>query len=202
MTIPVDIIARTATLARMWTGLIQAAAVWVFGLATGLATASQNADDPLARWLAEHGHAAVEAMPARPARDATGDLVIAAMNFLDLPYQPGGHSIATGFDCSGFTRHLFGQTLGVALPRVVDEQARAHGLQAVAREELQAGDLVFFNTMRRTYSHVGIYVGEGRFIHAPRSGAQIRIESLSSSYWARRFTGARRAQVAQAQTNP
>ena len=135
-----------------------------------------------------------------PARDAAAELVIAAMNFLDRPYRSGGQSVDTGFDCSGFTRHLFGQTLGIELPRRVDEQAHDRALSQVPRDALRAGDLVFFNTLRRTFSHVGIYLGDGRFIHAPRSGAQIRVESLSGSYWSRRFTGARRA-VALADAN-
>ncbi|MFX4601136.1 NlpC/P60 family protein, partial [Acinetobacter baumannii] len=62
----------------------------------------------------------------------------------------------------------------------------------IDKKELQPGDLVFFNTMRRNFSHVGIYVGEGKFIHAPRSGAQIRVEDMGASYWVRRFNGARR----------
>jgi cell wall-associated NlpC family hydrolase len=141
---------------------------------------------------------AAPAAPQRAAvrvRDGAGELVIAAMTFLDRPYRAGGQTVDTGFDCSGFTRHLFEQTLGVQLPRRVDDQARADALAKVPREGLRAGDLVFFNTLRRTFSHVGIYVGDGRFIHAPRTGAQIRIEDMGSAYWARRYTGARRAHV-------
>jgi cell wall-associated NlpC family hydrolase len=155
--------------------------------------------DALNEWMARHGgrEPAASATPnAGPrARDAAAELVIAAMNFLDRPYRRGGQSAETGFDCSGFTRHLFGQTLGIELPRSADEQANDRSLSPVPRDALRAGDLVFFNTLRRTYSHVGIYVGDGRFIHAPRSGAHIRLESLSASYWSRRFTGARRAAV-------
>jgi cell wall-associated NlpC family hydrolase len=141
----------------------------------------------------------VLARPAFPASEAkapsgAGDLVIAAMTFLDHPYQAGGQSAETGFDCSGFTRHVFEQALGIELPRSVQEQAQASMLRPVAsREALQAGDLVFFNTQQRTYSHVGIYLGDGRFIHAPRTGAQIRTESIAVAYWSRRYTGARRA---------
>lgn len=125
---------------------------------------------------------------------AAGDLVIAAMTFLDRPYQAGGQNAETGFDCSGFTRHVFAQALGIELPRSVQEQAQAPMLRPVAsREALQAGDLVFFNTQQRTFSHVGIYLGDGRFIHAPRTGAQIRTESMAAMYWSRRYTGARRA---------
>ena len=124
---------------------------------------------------------------------SAGGVVIAALNFLDRPYQSGGQSVETGFDCSGFTRHVFGQSLGIELPRTAQEQAQAAQLRPVARGALQAGDLVFFNTQRRSYSHVGIYVGDGRFIHAPRTGAQIRTESMVAAYWSRRYDGARRA---------
>jgi len=124
--------------------------------------------------------------------DRSVDVVIVAMHFLDLPYRPGGQEFESGFDCSGFTRQVFGQSLGILLPRQADEQARAPGFVDVRREQLRAGDLVFFNTLGRTYSHVGIFIGDGRFIHAPRAGTKIRVESLTASYWARRFTGARR----------
>jgi len=126
-------------------------------------------------------------------REHGSEVVLAAMSFLDQPYRRGGQNLRTGFDCSGFTRHLYGQALGVELPRSADDQARFAGLRAVARSEMQPGDLVFFDTLQRTFSHVGIYVGDGRFIHAPRTGAQVRVESLSVPYWSRRFTGARRA---------
>jgi cell wall-associated NlpC family hydrolase len=118
------------------------------------------------------------------------------MAFLGVTNRRGGNSFDEGFDCSGFTRHVFEHSLGMKLPRQADEQAEAAGLIQVGREELRPGDLVFFNTLRRTFSHVGIYVGEGRFIHAPKPGAAIRIEDMGSSYWQPRFTGARRAQSA------
>lgn len=152
--------------------------------------------DALSEWLSRKGmavpeQAATKGVASHP--DAAADLVIAAMNYIDRPYRAGGQSSATGFDCSGFTQHLFGQILGIQLPRRVDEQARTAALTPVPREALRAGDLVLFNTLRSTFSHVGLYLGDGRFVHAPRSGAQIRIESLATAYWSRRFTGARRA---------
>jgi len=125
-------------------------------------------------------------------RDRAADLVLVAMNFLGVPYRRGGSS-DDGFDCSGFTRHIFESSLGVVLPRRVDDQASAPGLRSVKRDQLQPGDLVFFNTLRRTFSHVGIYVGEGKFIHSPRSGGQVRLEDMRQTYWSKRFTGARRA---------
>ena len=123
-----------------------------------------------------------------------GDLVVNAMGFLGVPYKRGGNSAETGFDCSGFVRAIYQQTVGLVLPRRADQQAAS--TQVIDKKELQPGDLVFFNTMRRTFSHVGIYVGDGNFIHAPRTGAQVRVESMQSAYWARRFDGARRVQDA------
>lgn len=125
--------------------------------------------------------------------DRASNVVITAMNFLGNPYRYGGSSVGQGFDCSGFTRHVFNLSLGIALPRSADEQAMAGGMVDVDRAELRPGDLVFFNTLKRTFSHVGIYVGEGRFIHSPRSGSEVRIENMRYAYWAQRFTGARRA---------
>ncbi|MCM5680979.1 C40 family peptidase [Schlegelella sp. S2-27] len=125
-------------------------------------------------------------------RDRASEMVMTAMNFLGVPYRRGGDSAEEGFDCSGFTRHIFEMSLGLVLPRRVDEQAHAPGLFSVKRDELQPGDLVFFNTLRRTFSHVGIYVGDGKFIHSPRTGAEVRIEDMRMAYWTKRYTGARR----------
>jgi cell wall-associated NlpC family hydrolase len=127
--------------------------------------------------------------------DRASDLTIAAMDLVGIRYRRGGTSTVTGFDCSGFTRHVFETSLGLVLPRRVDEQAAAPSLVAVRRDDLQPGDLVFFNTLKRTFSHVGIYVGDNRFIHSPRPGKQVRTEDLSVAYWAKRFTGARRAET-------
>ena len=121
---------------------------------------------------------------------AASDLVVTAMGFLGVPYRRGGNSAETGFDCSGFVRAMYEQTVGLVLPRRAAEQAEV--TQTIAREELKPGDLVFFNTMRRAFSHVGIYVGDGKFIHSPRSGSQVRVEDMRSAYWHTRFNGARR----------
>lgn len=127
-------------------------------------------------------------------RDAVGEaassLVVAAMGFLGVPYRYGGNSAEGGLDCSGFVRVVFEQSVGRILPRRAADQAAA--TQSIERRELRPGDLVFFNTMRRAFSHVGIYVGEGRFIHAPRPGAQVRVEDMRTAYWNARFNGARR----------
>jgi hypothetical protein len=158
--------------------------------------------DAISRFLGERGlidpGAIKNSTLVQQVRDRASDLVMSAMNFLGVPYRRGGNTEETGFDCSGFTRHVFDRSLGLVLPRRADEQAHAPGLLKVQRDELKPGDLVFFNTLKRTFSHVGIYVGEGKFIHAPRSGAEVRIEDMRDAYWAKRFTGARRAPGAEA----
>jgi cell wall-associated NlpC family hydrolase len=158
-------------------------------LGFAVAAAAQE-HDPIGQLARERGWAA-DAPPA--ARNPSSEVVVAAMNYLGVQYARGGNGFEQGFDCSGFTRHVYANTLGHALPRRSEEQARAPGLAAVERAELQPGDLVFFNTLGRSYSHVGLYVGDGRFIHAPRSGAQVRVEDMRSRYWAQRYDGARRA---------
>lgn len=125
--------------------------------------------------------------------DSAADIVITALNFMGQPYRHGGTSTEQGFDCSGFTRHVYDRSMGFMLPRSADDQAHAAGLVSVDRTDLRPGDLVFFNTLQRTFSHVGIYIGEGRFIHAPRTGSQVRLEDMRIAYWTQRYTGARRA---------
>ena len=130
----------------------------------------------------------------RQMRDSASDLVLSAMNFLGVPYRRGG-SADDGFDCSGFTRHVFEMSLGLVLPHRAEQQARDAALASVGREELEPGDLVFFNTMKRAFSHVGIYIGDGKFIHAPRTGSVVRIEDMRQNYWVTRFNGGRRADI-------
>lgn len=117
------------------------------------------------------------------------DLVFNAMANLGVPYQRGGTGLQ-GFDCSGFVQAMYEKTLGLVLPH--NAKAQAAVTAKIDKKDLQPGDLVFFNTLRRTFSHVGIYIGEGRFIHSPRSGGEVRIEDMRESYWAKRFNGARR----------
>jgi len=133
-------------------------------------------------------------VPPAPERSA---LVLDAMGYIGTPYVRGGNTGATGLDCSGFVKAVYQQAEGITLPRSAHEQA--HATLEIDRTDLQPGDLVFFNTLRRAFSHVGIYLGEGRFIHAPRPGAQVRIESMNSSYWRTRFNGARRVLGAEPQ---
>ena len=147
-------------------------------------------DDDMARFMVDKGLLdRLEQVRTRVA-DTASDLVLTAMGFLGVPYRRGGNTVETGFDCSGFVRAMYGQTIGLILPRRANEQAAA--TQTIDRKDLQPGDLVFFNTMRKAFSHVGIYVGEGKFIHSPKPGAQVRVEDMGVAYWARRFDGARR----------
>jgi len=122
-------------------------------------------------------------------------LVAAALEHLGVRYRWGGNSPKSGFDCSGLVVYAARESLGLQLPRTAATQARTG--MAVKKSELQAGDLVFFNTRGARYSHVGIYAGDGKFIHAPRTGAVVRVESMRSSYWSQRYTGARRLQGVQ-----
>lgn len=133
------------------------------------------------------------APPSQSAEDGDqrmSGLVVAAMGALGLAYRRGGNDYASGFDCSGFVRALYQQNFNLLLPRRAAEQAAA--TQSIGRDELRPGDLVFFNTLNRSYSHVGIYVGDHRFIHSPRTGAVVRIEDMRVNYWNRRYDGARR----------
>jgi cell wall-associated NlpC family hydrolase len=126
--------------------------------------------------------------------ERASDLVINAMGFIGVPYRRGGSS-ENGVDCSGFVRTIYEQTFGLLLPHRANEQAAV--TQKIERSELKPGDLVFFNTMRRTFSHVGVYLGDNKFIHAPRPGAKVRVEDMGMSYWNNRFDGARRVEGAE-----
>jgi len=164
-----------------------------------------GAADPLGRFLADSGIAnaakGARAMANAPVA-AASDMVVTAMNFLGVRYRRGGNDADGGFDCSGFTRHVFETSVGLVLPRRADEQAKAPGLVTVKRTELKPGDLVFFNTLKRTFSHVGIYIGDGKFIHSPRPGGEVRVEDMGFAYWKKRFTGARRAEAVAATQAP
>jgi len=128
------------------------------------------------------------------------DLVVNAMGYLGVPYRRGGTGIQ-GFDCSGFVQAMYENTLGLVLPH--NAKAQAAVTKKIDKSELQPGDLVFFNTLRRAFSHVGIYIGDGKFIHSPRPGGEVRIEDMRESYWVKRFNGARRVntEMARADSN-
>jgi len=122
-----------------------------------------------------------------------GDVVVGALNMIGVRYRWGGDTPDSGLDCSGFVRYVFQDTLGMALPRRAEEMSRVGEKVRVA--DLKPGDLVFFNTMRRTFSHVGIYIGDNKFVHSPSTGSTIRVDDMDSGYWEKRFTGARRIET-------
>jgi cell wall-associated NlpC family hydrolase len=122
--------------------------------------------------------------------DRASGVALQALAHLGTPYRTGGLSPQTGFDCSGLVAYVYREGAGLALPRNTFDLSRLG--EPVERAALRPGDLVFYNTQRREYSHVGIYLGEDRFIHAPASGGEIRVESLRADYWMRRYNGARR----------
>ena len=125
-----------------------------------------------------------------PGRAERSEALLQALLALGLDYRYGGNSPITGFDCSGLVAHVYREAWGIRLPHNTRAQSQAG--TPVSLAELQAGDLVFYDTLDRPYSHVGIYLGDGRFVHAPKTGARVRVESLTSVYWSQRFSGARR----------
>lgn len=155
--------------------------------------------DPLGHFLTEKGLIDQLSAQIERSRDTLGpkasDLVIGAMGYLGVPYQRGGNRFDEGFDCSGFVRALFEQSAGLSLPRKAEQQAAA--TQEIDPSELRPGDLVFYNTSRRAYSHVGLYVGNEKFIHSPTPGSVIRLEDMRLAYWQKRFDGARRVPAIQ-----
>ncbi|MEF8756505.1 MAG: C40 family peptidase [Accumulibacter sp.] len=118
------------------------------------------------------------------------DLILKGFELIGINYRFGGTNPDTGLDCSGFVQIVFKEAMGILLPRSAREQSEVGSV--IDRDELKAGDLVFFNTMRHAFSHVGIYLGDNRFLHAPRTGAAIRIDDMRQSYWVQRYNGARR----------
>lgn len=162
---------------------------------SALALPPPSAEDDIGRFMAEKGLLTRLDEVRHNVASRASELVVNAMGFLGVPYRRGGNNAETGFDCSGFVRAMYEQTVGLILPRRANEQAAA--TEKIDKQDLQPGDLVFFNTMRRAFSHVGIYVGDGKFIHSPKPGAQVRVDDMGMSYWARRFDGARRVPAAQ-----
>ena len=167
------------------------------------AAAAQNSSassDELGSWLADKGLFSQMAQVSQSVTNKASELVVHAMGFLGVPYQRGGSTVETGFDCSGFVKAIFEQTIGMVLPRRAEQQAA--DTQRIDKKELVPGDLVFFNTMHRAFSHVGIYVGDGKFIHAPRPGKSVRVDDMREAYWQKRFNGARRVQSDKLQAEP
>jgi cell wall-associated NlpC family hydrolase len=176
--------------------LLAMAMAMAMAMAQAAYAAPQQAGSPddLDKLLADRGLIGQISQVGQAVGGKASELVISAMGFLGVPYKRGGNSLETGFDCSGFVRAMYQQTIGLMLPRTADQQAAA--TVKIEKSELQPGDLVFFNTLRRAFSHVGIYVGDNKFIHSPKPGAEVRVEDMSIGYWRTRFNGARRVESA------
>ncbi|MBU1424519.1 MAG: C40 family peptidase [Gammaproteobacteria bacterium] len=137
--------------------------------------------------------AACGSSPARQyavSDDQMNELVMYAVSLADTPYRYGGNSAGSGFDCSGFVDHVYRHALNISLPRTTRAISRVG--KPVDADELSPGDLVFYNTQHASFSHVGIYVGDGKFVHSPRSGGSVRTEQMQMRYWQARYDGARR----------
>ena len=122
--------------------------------------------------------------------DSARELVLQALALIGVNYKYGGNTPDGGFDCSGLVSHVFREVTGLVLPR--DSNAMSKVGDKINKTELQPGDLVFFDTRRHPFSHVGIYIGDARFVHAPSGGGEVEISNLHSGYWQKRYNGARR----------
>ena len=129
----------------------------------------------------------------RPQASTARELAMHAITYIGTPYRAGGTSPDIGFDCSGLVQYVYGRGAGIALPRTTQEMSAVG--TPVDAADLQPGDLVFFNTLRRPYSHVGIYVGDHRFIHAPTAKGSVELVDMRKRYWQSRFNGARRLAI-------
>lgn len=153
---------------------------------SGYSTADwRNSADPIGSFLARSKNGA-----GLIAGDINHPLALQALTQLGIRYRWGGKSPETGFDCSGLVLHSAQQSLGLKLPPRSYDIA-LFGIE-VPRKDLQVGDLVFFNTLGRRNSHVGVYLGEDQFVHSPAAGGVVRIENMNQTYWTKRFDGARR----------
>jgi cell wall-associated NlpC family hydrolase len=157
--------------------------VCLIALGAGLCGAANGAEPP----PADRGTALAR---LQSLTSHASELAIRAMGMIGIRYKYGGNLPENGLDCSGLVRYLFKEIWGTDLPRTSEEISRLG--ERVDTQDLQPGDLVFYNTLRRGFSHVGIYLGDNKFIHAPSAGGEVRIESMDISYWKKRFNGARR----------
>ena len=121
------------------------------------------------------------------------EVLMNALSLTGIKYKYGGSSPETGFDCSGFVRYVFQQAASLTLPH--STHALSQLGQIIPLEQLKPGDLVFFDTLKSAFSHVGIYLGDSRFIHAPSAGGNINVVNMNDAYWTKRFNGARRLEI-------
>ena len=161
-----------------------------FGLGGYTASSAdwRNSNDPIGAFLARS-----KSGNGMYYGDISHPLAAHMMTQLGVRYRSGGKSPDTGFDCSGLVGYSAKQSLGLKLPPRADDMAQQG--DNVSRTDLVVGDLVFFNTMGRKYSHVGVYIGQDQFVHSPASGGVVRVENMNDRYWVKRYTGARRLDI-------
>ncbi|EJL87758.1 cell wall-associated hydrolase, invasion-associated protein [Herbaspirillum sp. CF444] len=174
---------------RLAKACVLAAGFWFCGTAWSIDLPIQQIQqvqqDPL-----PPGKATIALAKLQDITNRASELAVQALSMLGINYRYGGTSPETGLDCSGLVRYVFKEALGTDLPRTSAEISRVG--EKVDKVDLRPGDLVFYNTLRRGFSHVGIYLGDSKFIHSPSAGGQVRIEDMDVAYWKKRFNGARR----------
>jgi cell wall-associated NlpC family hydrolase len=147
------------------------------------------------RWQSAYSYSQDEVLESQADSwsEKVEEIMIRALSLTGVGYKYGGRSPETGFDCSGFVQYVFKHAAQISLPpsaRTISELG-----DTVKREDLKPGDLVFFNTLKSAFSHVGIYVGNNQFIHAPRAGSKVRLENMDERYWKSRYNGAKRLEA-------
>lgn len=168
-------------------------AVALFAAGLAIVAPTAVAQDAAGRSLTATATAKVRDAAAS-ALGSAQELASAALDLIGIRYKWGGETPETGLDCSGLVRYVFQQVTGTTLPRTAKDLSQVG--EKVAIGDLRPGDLVFFNTRRFAFSHVGIYLGDNRFVHAPRRGREVEVAEMDSTFWKKRFNGARRIAAA------
>jgi cell wall-associated NlpC family hydrolase len=169
--------------------LLLQASILAAGLASAAAWSYEAVPAQLPQSKAQKALSTLQDM-ADHVTSKTSDLAVEAMSLLGIKYRYGGNTPEGGLDCSGLVQYVFKAAIGTNLPRTAAEISRVG--EKVDSHHLLPGDLVFYNTLRRGFSHVGIYLGDSKFIHSPSTGGEVRIENMDIAYWKKRFSGARR----------
>jgi cell wall-associated NlpC family hydrolase len=167
---------QTSRLGQLTFAAIFAVGMLTAGMAWSTDITLQESDKPVSR--------------LHTLTDRASELAMRAMGMLGIQYKYGGNTPESGLDCSGLVHLIFKEAWDKDVPRTAKELSRTG--EHVDKADLKPGDLVFYNTLKRSFSHVGIYLGDHKFIHAPSSGGEVRIESMDIGYWKKRFSGARR----------
>lgn len=156
------------------------------------ASVTARAEDSILRFWKTNAAAETNetAQAEKPADGKINRVINQALDMIGIDYKYGSAQPETGLDCSGLVKYVFEQSLNVVMPHNALAMSRIG--DKIARTELKPGDLVFFNTLRRSFSHVGIYIGDGKFVHAPRTGKKVQVVDLNDRYWSKHYEGARR----------